>query len=320
MRQFIEDAEKDGEEESGTGVSELNVKEIRKVKETRSDRKRDVSGQEGPRTLNKDTIKALRKLLEDFEDQLQCQNEGSDDSTVTNLLRRWLLTLLPFARMMKKVMSLPSKEPQLHLCDDWIQPMAAMSRPRELTAREKVKASMAKNCLIATLMSLELGYGSILERYQQESKSILERYQHVRSESSPVLNSVLLTDEELLARRSEHLEVDNQSQAAIAAMPPPTRLSILNSELAVHSVGLEGAKNTNLKMYHVMSVKQTLREDLAEHAYQLAVGQLIGHDRIFIRYQCDLSLWNCMLWTHWDNKKSRIISNNLLKPSLRTLV
>ena len=55
--------------------------------------------------------------------------------------------------------------------------MAAMSRPRELTAREKVKASMAKNCLIVTLMSLELGYGSILECYQQESKSILERYQ-----------------------------------------------------------------------------------------------------------------------------------------------
>ena len=53
----------------------------RKVTDTSSDRKRDVSGQEGPRTLNKDAIKALRKLIEDFEDQLQCQNEGSDDST-----------------------------------------------------------------------------------------------------------------------------------------------------------------------------------------------------------------------------------------------
>ena len=83
--------------------------------------------------------------------------------------------------------------------------MAAMSRPRELTAREKVKANTAKNCLIVTLMCLELGYGSILERYRQESKSIVERYQQARSESSPVLNSVLLTDEELLARRSEHL-------------------------------------------------------------------------------------------------------------------
>ena len=58
MRLFIEDAEKDG---VCTGVSEFNVKEIRKVTDTRSDRKRDVSGQEGPRTLNKDEIKALKK-------------------------------------------------------------------------------------------------------------------------------------------------------------------------------------------------------------------------------------------------------------------
>ena len=98
----------------------------------------------------------------------------------------------------------------------------------------------------------------------------MERYTQARSESSPVLNSVLLTDEELLARRSEHLEVDTHSQAAIAAMPPPTRLSISNSELVVHSVGIEGVKDANLKMYQVMSVKQTLREDLAEHAYQFS--------------------------------------------------
>ena len=77
-RQFVEDAEQDGEEESGTGVSELNVKEMRKAKGTRSDHNCDVSGQEGPRTLNEGTIKALRTLIEDFENQLQCQN---DDST-----------------------------------------------------------------------------------------------------------------------------------------------------------------------------------------------------------------------------------------------
>ena len=45
---------------------------------------------------------------------------------------------------------------------------------------------------------------------------------------------------------------------------------VLEDELAIHSVGTEGVKNTNLKMYHVMSVKQTLREDLAEHAYQFS--------------------------------------------------
>ena len=60
---------------------------------------------------------------------------------------------------------------------------------------------MAKNCLIVTLMSLELGYGSILERYRQEGESIVQRYEQPRSESRPALNSVLQTDEEFLVRR-----------------------------------------------------------------------------------------------------------------------
>ena len=166
------------------------------------------------------------------------------------------------------------REPQLYLCDDWIQPMATMRKPRELTAREKMKANVAKNCLIVTLMSLELGYGSILERYQQEGESIAQRYEQPRPESKPTLGSVRLTDEEFLTRRDDHLESDVPSQAAVAAMPPPTRLSLLNHELAVHSVGSqrmkEAVKNANLKMYHVMTVKQTLREDLAEHAYQFS--------------------------------------------------
>ena len=79
------------------------------------------------------------------------------------------------------------REPQLYLCDDWIQPMATMRKPRELTAKEKVKANVAKNCLIVTLMSLELGYGSILERYQQEGESIAQRYEQPRPESKPTL-------------------------------------------------------------------------------------------------------------------------------------
>ena len=44
--------------------------------------------------------------------------------------------------------------------------------------------------VIVTLMSLELGYGSILERYQQERDTVLERYQQERRAASPVLHSV----------------------------------------------------------------------------------------------------------------------------------
>ena len=154
---------------------------------------------------------------------------------------------------------IPRKEPQLYLCDDWKQPMEVMRRPKELTARDKMRANVAKNCLIVTLMSLELGYGSILERYQQE-----------RNVAPPELNSVVLTEEELSTRMNEPIECDSQSLAAPAAMSPPTRLSGLKPELSANNVGTVGGKDANLKMYHVMSVKQTLREDLAEHAYQFS--------------------------------------------------
>ena len=72
--------------------------------------------------------------------------------------------------------------------------MEVMRKRKELTARDKMRASVAKNCLIVTLISLELGYSSILECYQQERDSILERYQQERNVSSPVLSSVILTD------------------------------------------------------------------------------------------------------------------------------
>ena len=118
-------------------------------------------------------------------------------------------------------------------------------------------------------MSLELGYGSILERYQQEGESLAQRYEQPRSESRPTLNSVLLTDEEFLARRDEHLEIDTSPQAAIAAMPPPTTLSLLRNELAVHSVGSQGmkdaVKNANLKMYHVMSCQTNSERGLGRN-------------------------------------------------------
>ena len=69
---------------------------------------------------------------------------------------------------------------------------------------------------------------------------------------------------------NESPEVDSQSQAAPAAMPPPTRLSGSIPGSLVHNVGTEGVKDSNLKVYSVMSVKQALQEDLAEHAYQFS--------------------------------------------------
>ena len=129
--------------------------------------------------------------------------------------------------------------------------MEVVRRPKELTAKDKMRANVAKNCLIVTLMSLDLGYGSILERYQRECNS-----------APPELNSVTLTDEELLAHMNESIETSDRSPAAPAAMPPPTMLARSLFETSTNSVETTGVKDANLKMYHVM--------DLAEHAYQFS--------------------------------------------------
>ena len=125
--------------------------------------------------------------------------------------------------------------------------MEVLRRLKELTARDKMRANVSKNCLIVTLMS-----------------SVVL-----------TLSSVILTDEELFTRMNEPSETDNQSSAAPAAMPPPTQLSGPKPEPSANSVGTVGVKDANLKMYHVISVKQILREDIAEHAYQF-IGLLIG--------------------------------------------
>ena len=225
MRQFVADVadvEKDSEKGADASVPELNVKGSHQVKDTRTRHP----------TLNKDTVMALRKLIEEFEDQLQCSNEGCEDTTSDEgqeevPLPEMTINANALVQDDEEIDEVPlPKEPQLYLCDD----------------------------------------GS----HEQTKRP----YSQTLSDSRPTLNSVHLTDEEYLARRDELLKIDTPPQAAVAAMPPPTRLSLLNPELAIHSVGSQGVKDAvksaNLKMYHVMSVKQTLREDLAEHAYQFS--------------------------------------------------
>ena len=46
--------------------------------------------------------------------------------------------------------------------------MEVMRKPGELDPRDKVRARVAKNLLLVTLMSLNLGYGSLIESYQSE--------------------------------------------------------------------------------------------------------------------------------------------------------
>ena len=49
-----------------------------------------------------------------------------------------------------------------------VQPIKVAKKPRTLTARETMKANAAKNCLILTLMSLELGVERLLSVISRE--------------------------------------------------------------------------------------------------------------------------------------------------------
>ena len=164
---------------------------------------------------------------------------------------------------------IPDQKPKLYLCDDWIQPIMVARKPRAMTAKETVKANVAKNCLILTMMSLELGFGSVIERYQRARDAVVERYQQGGPENSTYLASEILTSDEMLARAIGQLETE-QPLVAPASMPPLTCLVKGKTAETLNQVHAVALKDTSLKMYHVMSVKQTLREDLAECAYQFS--------------------------------------------------
>ena len=220
-------------------------------------------------------ISAFRTLLHGCEEQWRYATQQDSESGESEAEE--VLCQRSSHAMMAKLVSeddlkdgSPDPEPQRYLCDDWIQPIKVAKKPRTLTARETMKANAAKNCLILTLMSLELGYGTIIERYQQARDAVVERYQHDRPENSPYLASEVLTDEEMLARVDEHAPRVAATTLAPALMPPPTCLIKGKRKEALDQVHAVAVKDNSLKMYHVMSVKQSLREDLAECAYQFS--------------------------------------------------
>ena len=114
-----------------------------------------------------------------------------------------------------------------------------------------------------------LGYGSVIERYQARD-DMVERYRQGSSANSVYLDSVTLTDEEVSARVSDQSEEVVHSSAVPATMPPLTRLAEGMQRKVGSQVHAVAPKDSSLKLYHVMSVKQTLREDLAECAYQFS--------------------------------------------------
>ena len=120
MRQFIEDAEKESEKETDTGVSALNVKDARCDSN-------DASCQEGSTTRDKEAIKALKMLFENLEDRLQYQNDVFDESASEDgeeqeePRQETTVHSANFSPCDETREFLTCREPQLYLCDDWIQ-------------------------------------------------------------------------------------------------------------------------------------------------------------------------------------------------------
>ena len=168
------------------------------------------------------------------------------------------------------------REPQLYLCDDWLRPVEVMQKPGELRPREKVRARVPKNnFLLVTLMSLNVGYGSLIEDYQREGVDA----------DPPTLNSVTLTDEEAQTCSDELDQRVESTACAPVGMPPSTILARRLTEVSANNSSVAVVKDANLKMYHVMSVKQSLREDLAEHSYQF-------------NFSCRAADWSKLSFSH----------------------
>ena len=150
----------------------------------------------------------------------------------------------------------PSKEPQLYLCDDWILPAEVMKKPCSLQQpQDKLRARVAKNFLLATL-SLNVGYGSLIEDFQREPEDMRL--------NPPALDSISLTEEaqercDLMERRH-----GDALRCIPAGLPPATLLARHLAHVSANSSAVAVVKDSNLKLY------QSLCEDFPEHSYQFS--------------------------------------------------
>ena len=269
----------------------------------------------------KEVIRAFRTLLHEYEEQRHNAAQQDSESSGSEA-EEALCQESPYAMMaqwaIEEELEDPNQVPQRYLCDDWIQPVKVARTPRAMTAKETKKANVAKNCLILTMMSLELGYGPVIERYQSARDAVVERYQQGGPENPTYLASELLTDDEMLARTTEQPDEAIAFSLAPASMPPPTCLLKGKEAEALSQVHAVALKDTSLKMYHVMSVKQTLREDLAECAYQFScrAADWSRSDMHAVPMQFE-PLELHVIDALGDNKRFLIIFNNLQRPSLR---
>ena len=227
MRRFLDEAEFSSYQRMpySSAASQVTKED---TNERSDEDKGEVSAEDECRQAKamKEVIRAFRTLLHGYEEQ-RCadaqQESESDDSEAEDPVYQESPRAM-MANWKEEEVEHPTREPQRYLCDDWIQPIKVAWKPKTMTAKETKKARVAKNCLILTLMSLELGFGSVIERYQNARDAVVERYQQGGSENPTFLPSELLTAEDMSARTSEQPDEAIAFSLAPASMPPPTCL------------------------------------------------------------------------------------------------
>ena len=211
----------------GEEVAKEKAKDKEEAKQGMSTAELEENGY--PSTIDPEVVRAFRMLFNGFEEQWcrtkQPENVSSDseeDDTQDNVAAHATMDHPSQDEIVEEDVLVA--EPQLYLCDDWISPMKVMRKPKSMTAKEKRKTEAATKYLILTMMSLELGFGSIIERYRQARDAVVERYQQ-KPENAVYLDSVILTDADLKVEESDQLNDSSPSAAVAAIMPPLTRLA-----------------------------------------------------------------------------------------------
>ena len=175
MRKFLDEAElRSHQGMLCSSVASQVTKEV--TNERSAECKGEDSAEDERRQTEamKEVIRAFRTLLHGCEEQWRYAAHQDSESSGSEA-EEALCQESPHAMMAQLALEedledgTPDREPQSpqrYLCDDWIQPVKVARKPRVMTAKETMKANVAKNCLILTMMSLELGFGSVIERYQ----------------------------------------------------------------------------------------------------------------------------------------------------------
>ena len=173
MRKFLDDAESYNhqgvpssqmtKEATNEGSAECKGEDLAEGENRRQGENSAEDGISQSEAVKK-AISAFRTLLRGCEEQW-CYAMQQDSESSENEAEEALCQQSVYAMMAQLVSEedlgdrIPDPEPQRYLCDDWIQPIKVARKPRALTAKETMKANVAKNCLILTMMSLELGFG-----------------------------------------------------------------------------------------------------------------------------------------------------------------